>query len=345
MERSCRPLFKCENNDHMVRIVAPFCQFCTSRKECQLKDSFASPGKLRVWITAFRPAFHTVGVFPYTLGATISYHHLESFDWWLWATGSLAVILIMSATHLSGECFDYREDRISWSRGPSKFAGGSGVIPLKLISRKQALAAGVFSIGMAIVLGLIIWLGLGTGPWTIPIGAIGIIGGFFYSSPPFRWVSSGIGEFWIFFCYGFLTVAAGVYLPLGEIPLISFFVSVPIAGTIFNVIFANEYPDYESDRAARKRNLLTRIGRPRGVWIYTIFSIGSNMFFGLSIIAGVPWVALIFYVFPFLISVQCVRGFIRGDWKDPAKLEILCGLGILVNLGTTLSYIMAFALT
>ncbi len=106
-------------------------------------NQFDSRVRVRAWITAFRPAFHTVGVFPYTLGAMIAYHETGHFDWYLWLLGATAVMSVMAATHLLGECFDYREDTIAWSGVPSRFAGGAGVIPRKMISRRSAFYGGV----------------------------------------------------------------------------------------------------------------------------------------------------------------------------------------------------------
>lgn len=304
--------------------------------------NFSPPSSFRSWIIASRPAFHTVGIFPYTLGAMIAYHCTGHFDWSLWGIGTITVMLVMLSTHLSGECFDHREDRISWSGKPSKFAGGAGVIPRSLITRRAAFWGSVISISLAIGLGLTIWIVFGTGPWTIPLGFIGIVGGFFYSSPPLRWVSTGYGEAWIGLCYGFLTVAVGVYLPMGQVNLLATLVSIPIATSIFNVIFANEYPDFESDRVAGKRNLLSRLGRDTGVWVYLAANVIGHIAFVVSIMAGAPYLALILYSVPFVISVYCMYGFVCGDWKDRDKLERLCGLGIAVNLLTTLSYIVAF---
>ena len=36
------------------------------------------------------------------------------------------------------------------------------------------------------------------------------------------------------------------------------------------------------------RNLLSRVGRERGFWIYSFFSVTGNLFFFVSVIAGVP---------------------------------------------------------
>lgn len=304
---------------------------------------FDSGVRVTAWVTALRPAFHSVGVFPYTLGALIAYREMGHFDWSLWLLGVTAVMLIMGATHLLGECFDYQEDTIAWSGAPSRFAGGAGVVPRKMISRRSAFYGGVLCAVLAVTVGLIIWVGFDTGPWTIPLGALGIIGGVFYSAPPFRWVSTGMGEMWILVCYGFLAVAAGVYLPLGRLTPLSLLVSAPIATTIFNVIFANEYPDYDSDRQAQKKNLLSRVGREKGIWIYSFFSLTGNFFFFVSVIAGVPIEALFFYALPFALSVYCVRGFFRGDWRERSRLEIVCGMTIVVNLATTFSYIAVLA--
>lgn len=307
-------------------------------------DVFSLHGRIRAWMIACRPAFHTVGVFPYALGALMAYHYTGRFGWLSWATGTLAVILVMNATHLLGECYDYREDSISWSEVPSRFAGGSGAIPKKMISRESAFYAGLASTVLAVCVGLFIWIVLDTGPWTIPLGVIGVLGGIFYSTPPVRWVSTGLGEIWIFICYGFLTVAAGIYLAMGQVTTLSMLVSIPVGATIFNVIFANEYPDYESDRIAGKNNLLSRVGREKGAWIYTLFSVAANFFFLVSVFAGVPRMAMWFYCLTFVMSVYCVQGFVRGAWRDRSKLESLCGLTIMVNLTTTMSYMLAFAL-
>lgn len=218
--------------------------------------ALASSGRLRGWIAMCRIPFHSVGALPLALGFVIAWRRTGAFDWGLFGLGELAVILIMLSTHFSGECFDHEEDKLSFERGKSRFAGGSGAIPEGLALRSSARNASIVCIALAVLVGFVIQFGYKTGPWTIPLGAIGIIGGFLYSTPPVRWVSTGFGELWIGFCYGFLPVIVGYYLPTGEVEPLLLAVSAPIAATIFNVIFANEFPDYNSDKSTGKLNLL-----------------------------------------------------------------------------------------
>jgi hypothetical protein len=57
---------------------------------------------------------------------------------------------------------------------------------------------------------------------------------------------------------------------------------------------------------------------------------------------GVPKLALIFYLPIFAISAFLVHKIIGKKYKDAAQLEKICGLTIVVNLGTSLAYILAF---
>lgn len=300
--------------------------------------------RVKSWIALARPPFHTVGVLPFALGAVMAYRETGIFPWALWGWGTLAVVLIMLSTYLAGEYFDYEGDRISRRVNPNRFAGGSGVLPTGMVDRRAPLIGSIISLALAVVVGLVIWLGYRTGPWTIPLGVIGMIGGFFYSVPPIRWAATGLGETWIAFCYGWLPVAVAYYLTVGRFDSLVHWVSLPIAATIFNVILLNEYPDYEADRATGKRNLPVRLGLKRSAVLFAAMHVvGWLGMFG-SVLAGVPVRTLLFYGPAFLLSVGMVVAVLRGVYRHPRRLETACGLNIAVNLGTTLAYILGFLL-
>ena len=159
----------------------------------------------------------------------------------------------MLAAYLAGEYEDVEEDRISADLAPSRFAGGSGMVVGGLVPARHALWGAYVALVLAGVVGLILFFVWQTGPWTIPLGVIGMAGGFYYSSRPVRWVSSGVGELWIAVCFGWLPVATGYYLQTGEFSPLILAVSVPLGLTIFNTILVNEFPDYPADAAAGKR--------------------------------------------------------------------------------------------
>jgi len=248
----------------------------------------------------------------------------------------------MLATYYAGEYWDYEEDSLSARWGPSHFAGGSRVLPHGLLPRHAALGASLASLLLAGGVGLILQLGYRTGPWTIPLGALGMLGGFFYSTRPVRWVSRGWGELWIAFCYGWLPVAVGYYLQAGKIAPLIHWLAAPIGLTIFNVILLNEFPDYPADLAAGKANLTVRLGRERAAHLYSLASLGSWVAMLLSLGHGVPARALWFYLPILALSLILVVLVMRGRWRDRATLERLCAATLAVNLGTTAAYIFAF---
>jgi 1,4-dihydroxy-2-naphthoate octaprenyltransferase len=297
--------------------------------------------KLFAWLALSRPPFHSVGVLPFVLGGVLAWRQAGVFRWGIFGWGMLGVVLVMLATYYAGEYWDYKEDAIS-SRRPSRFAGGSGVIQRSLLPRHAALWGSLVCVLLALGVGFVLWLGYGTGPWTMPFGIIGLLGGFFYSTRPVRWVSTGVGELWIAFCYGWLPVAVGYYLQVGGIAPLVHWLAIPIGLTIFNVILLNEFPDYEADVAMGKGNLTARLGRERAAWLYGLASVGSWIGMGLSLISGVPARALWVYAPVLVLSLVLTALVLRSGWRDRGTLEKLCGLNIAVNLGTTAAYIFAF---
>ncbi len=298
--------------------------------------------KLRAWLALSRPPFHFVGVLPFILGGVLAWQRGGTFRWDICAWGTLGVVLVMLATYYGGEYWDYAEDSLSARLGPSRFAGGSRVLQRGLLPRRAALWASLASLLLAIGVGLVLQLCYRTGLWTIPLGVLGMLGGFFYSTRPVRWVSRGWGELWIAFCYGWLPVAVGYYLQAGEIAPLIHWLAAPIGLTIFNVILLNEFPDYPADLAAGKANLAVRLGRERASRLYGLTSLGSWVTMLLSLGHGVPARTLWFYLPILTLSLILVVLVMRGRWRDRAMLERLCAANLAVNLGTTVAYILAF---
>lgn len=294
------------------------------------------------WFGLSRPPFHTVGVMPFILGTVLAYKFNSSISLTVFILGVLAVILIMLSTYHAGEYFDYREDEISQRYYKSNFAGGSGVMPGGQMPRLVPLWTSIISFFLAGVIGLILQFGLQTGPCTLLLGCLGAFPGFFYSTKPIRLVERGFGELFIGFCYGWLPVASAYYIQTAQIPSIIHWLGIPIGLTIFNVILLNEFPDYEADRATGKRNLLNRIGKKNGTSLYVFLSVLSSLTMLISPLMGIPF-SIIYLYMPFLIiSLFIVFMMLKGKHENRRILEILCGLNIAVNLGTSFSFILVY---
>lgn len=305
--------------------------------------SSALTQRIRAWAGLSRLPFHTVGVLPFILGAVLAWSSSGIWRWDVFAWGVAGVVFVMLSTYYAGEYWDYEEDALSAELGPSRFAGGSRVLQSGQLPRHAALWASVVSLLLACAVSLVLQFAYRTGPWTIPFAIAGLLGGFFYSTRPVRWVSTGFGELWIAFCYGWLPVAVGFYLQTSEIVPLVHWVAVPIGLTILNVIVLNEFPDYPADLATGKANLVVRLGQQRAAIVYGLVSAGSWTATLVSVWGGVPTRVVWFYLPVLALSIALVVALtIRGRWRDRAALEWLCGLNLLTNLGTTAALILAF---
>jgi 1,4-dihydroxy-2-naphthoate octaprenyltransferase len=266
--------------------------------------------KIKGWFGLSRPPFHTVGVLPFILGTFLAWKVDGVFSSTIFMLGVLAVILILLSTYHAGEYFDHEEDKIS----------------------KKIFAA----------IGIFLQFVLKTGPYTLVLGCLGAFPGFFYSTRPIRLVERGVGELFIGFCYGWLPVASGFYIQTGYINPIIHWMGVPIGLTIFNVILLNEFPDFIADSTVGKRNLLVRLGMQKGETLYITLSLLALMAMFLSVAAGVPGKAIYFYLPILIISAGIIVMILLRKHRDQKVLEILCGLNIAVNLGTTTTYILAY---
>jgi 1,4-dihydroxy-2-naphthoate octaprenyltransferase len=257
----------------------------------------------------------------------------------LWGLG--AVVLIMSSANFNGEIYDLNEDKFSAKLGKSPFYGGSQVIVDGLVSPEKVNLASCLIIIIAFAIGLLLQFYFKTGPWTIPLGLTGIITGFYYSKPPFRWVKRGIGELLIAYSYGWLPVAVGFYLQTGSINSHLCWISIPIACSIFNVVLINEFPDYDADIQADKRNLVVRLGKDKAALIYVLIAITGIITFLISLTKGLPLTGGLFYLPLGIISLTALFMVAAGRFKEKVWLERVCLLTLLVNVGTNLVYIAA----
>jgi 1,4-dihydroxy-2-naphthoate octaprenyltransferase len=298
--------------------------------------------KLAAWITVARLPFHLVGILPFILGTVLAWEIDHSFHIGAFIIGVTAVVLTMLSTYLAGEYWDFEEDSISQRIGRTMFSGGTGVLQTGLIDQMNVLKASQVALIIAGTIFLIIPVLFPSRALILILGVLGLMGGFFYSTPPIRWIKRGLGELWIAFCYGWLTVATGYYLQTGRIPILLVWISAPIALTIFNVILLNEFPDHLADSEAGKTNLLVRLGMENGSILYVIISVIGWFTVLYSTTRINPQKTLLAYSPVFIISVYLVIEMLNKKWRYKENIERLCAANLLVNLGTTACFILAY---
>jgi 1,4-dihydroxy-2-naphthoate octaprenyltransferase len=298
---------------------------------------------LKGWIQAFRLPFHSVGVAPFTLGALLAWRWEGLFNWPVYLLGVGAVILIMGMTYFTNEYFDFETDVLN--KEFNKFSGGSRALPDGQVSRPKVLVAALILLGLAALVGLSIQFVFKTGSLTLPLGIFGILAGFFYTAKPVQLAYRGFGEVLIAICYGWLPVFTGYYL-LAGFPrgfLLHLF-TVPIALTIFLVILINEFPDFTSDQASEKKNLVVRLGRERASLVYILASLLALVALFLPFWAGLSVRSWWLLLLPASLGAFNLLSVVRSEWQAPSQLESICARTIGFNLLVTLTYSLAIFL-
>ncbi|MEW5757931.1 MAG: prenyltransferase [Candidatus Omnitrophota bacterium] len=300
---------------------------------------------IKAWALLSRLPFLSGGIVPFLLGSLIAFKFLPIFNLQIFLLALLAVILIMIITNFNGEIYDVAEDTLSRKLGKSQFGGGSQMIIENKIKSKHVKIVNFVFLIITITIGCVLQFYYQTGLWTLPLGITGIIFGFFYSKPPFRWVKRGIGEIMIGYSYGWLPVIVGFYIQTQTIIPILHWISLPISCTIFNVILINEFPDHFADKETGKNNLTVRLGKKKASWLYIFVSLSAIALFFISINKGAPKPSLILYVPVCVLSLIVSFMMYKSRYDEKNTLEKMCASTIIINLGTSLSYILGFLIT
>lgn len=289
--------------------------------------------QLKAWSALSRISFHPVGWLPFLLGHFLTFKYFSRFRWDILGVSLLALVLILIAVHYISEYFDYPEDAISFKLHHSKFSGGSRVLVSGLLPADSAWIAGLIVLGAAIICGVFIVFVFKPGWLAIPLGVCGLISGLFYSAPPLRWVNRGLGELFVFFAYGWLTVASGFYLQAGALNPVIIRFSLPLAFSVVTVVIINEFADYEADRACGKRNLLVRFGKEWGAKLYLAFLLAAWLVFFVLWFSRFNAVLFILSLPILAVAIYAAKKVVSGVYKDTAELEKVCLATILANLG------------
>ena len=121
--------------------------------------------------------------------------------------------------------------------------------------------------------------------WAILIlGIIGVGSGFFYTAPPFRFVSRGFGEVFIGLNFGVLMTLGAYFVQTQVLAWEGVIASIPVAILITAVLYINEFPDFEADKAVGKLTIVVRLGRRRAAKGYAILMIAVYLSIILPIV-------------------------------------------------------------
>jgi len=220
--------------------------------------------KWKLWLQEVRAPFFTASIVPILLGAVIGWEHTGHFHWGYFLLTLLGGLFLHAGTNVANDYFDHLsgndEVNVEFVR---PYTGGSRMIQRKLLTAREVLTGSLIFFASGSLIGFYLTYARGVG--VLLLGAIGVFSGFFYTAPPVRLVSRGIGEFFVGLNFGVLMTLGSYYVQTQHFALEPVMASVPVALLIAAVLYINEFQDYPADKAVSKNHLVVRLGRERAV--------------------------------------------------------------------------------
>ena len=233
--------------------------------------------KLFCWMVIMRLPFLTATVVPILLGAAVASRYV-TIDWFYFVLTMLGGFFLHIGTNTSNDYFDHTSgtDEANYNY-MVPFSGGSRSIQMGLISAKGMLNLSIITFALSALIGIPLIMKAGIN--ILYLGFIGFLSGLFYTAPPFRFASrKGMGEFLIGLNFGPLMVA-GSYLVQtgGDMTQIydATLAGIPIGLLVAAIVYVNQFPDHDGDKATGKNNLVVVFGPKKARVGYVFLVIGS----------------------------------------------------------------------
>ena len=234
-------------------------------------------------LVIMRAPFLSASIFPVVVaGVWYGQSVSQPFPWlnfWLTLFG---VIFL----HLSANVFnDYFDGKSGADEANNDyflpFSGGSRSVELGLITPAGQFRLGLFLMGVAVTCGIPLVLQYGLA--IAQVGVLGALLGFFYTAPPLRLIARrGLGELTIGLCFGPLLTLGTVAALSGNMDMNAFWMGLPVGLLTTGILWINQFPDYESDKATGKNNLVVTLGVSLSRFGYAAIMIGAFVsIFGL----------------------------------------------------------------
>jgi 1,4-dihydroxy-2-naphthoate octaprenyltransferase len=302
------------------------------------KDTKEAAGSVKGFLILSRIPFLSPGLAALVTGIVIALDGGFHPEWGLVGMSVGGMALIMLATYYFNEYYDYEGDVIN--RSYIAFSGGSRALPDNMVDRPVAKVAGFSAVAiLAAIAAIYMLFYFEDYPLLLPLAFFGAFCGVFYSHPPFQWAYQGIGEIVIGGCYGVLALTSGYYLVSGVFETDMILVAIPASLSVFCVIVANEFPDYDADKAVSKKNLIVRLGLKRGSKVYVAAMLLIYPMMVASILVGISvWIAVVGLPV-LLLSVVAVVQTLRGGYAVPKSQMTISGATLFVNLLSSLLFI------
>lgn len=281
---------------------------------------------MNAFIEAARPRTLPAAIAPVLVGTATA----RNFIAWRFIAALIVGLSIQIAVNYANDYFDGVKGVDTEHRVGPRRAVASG-----LVSPSRMKAAIAVSLLVAAVAGAS--LAAATTPWLLAVGALAFLATLGYSGGPKPYASAGLGEAFVFIFFGLVAAIGSAYVQDEAVGRVAVLAAIPMGLLATAILVANNIRDIDTDRAAGKATLPSRLGHAKARTLYRALLFGAFPF--VPVIAGAArsaWAMLPFLSVPFAIPLlQRVNDEDRGLIPvliGTARTELIFGVLLAVGL-------------
>jgi 1,4-dihydroxy-2-naphthoate polyprenyltransferase len=206
----------------------------------------------RVWWSAVRPATLAASVAPVLAGTAVAIHERDLTRPWAGLLALVVGLAMQVGVNLANDFSDHVRGADLQRVGPLRAASSGVVAP------RRVMWAALAAFGVAALAGL--WLSLAVDWRLLAVGAACLVAGWLYTGGPRPYGYLGLGEVFVFVFFGLVATLGTVYVETGRLTAIAWLIASGIGFLATAILVLNNLRDIETDAAAGKRTLATRLG-------------------------------------------------------------------------------------
>jgi 1,4-dihydroxy-2-naphthoate polyprenyltransferase len=215
----------------------------------------------REWLAGTRPRTLPAAVVPVLIGSGVALGY-GRFSWWRAVLALVVALALQVGVNFANDYSDGIRGSDERRVGPVRLVA-AGLAP-----PRQVLAAALGCFVLAGVAGLT--LAAVTSWWLLAVGAACIAAAWFYTGGPKPYGYSGLGEVFVFLCFGVVAVAGTAYVQMKALSWLGLAAAVPAGLLACALLMVNNLRDIGTDTVAGKRTLAVMLGDARSRWGYVL---------------------------------------------------------------------------
>ena len=273
---------------------------------------------VKKWIKGIRAPFFTASAIPVLVGTALAWNMTGKFSLYKFILVLVGVPLFNAGTNLANDYYDHKTGNDDINTSLTPFSGGSRVIQNGLIPAKHILIGSFLFFGRGSVIGLYL-NAITPGNLVLYLGIFGLLSGFLYTATPVLIGYRGVGELVVGLNLGTLTIIGSYFVQAHSVSWPVFWMSLPIGFLVAAILYINQFPDYEADKAVDKKHLVVRLGKRRAVYGYYLLIAATYLVIAGSVLFRMvtPFALVSFLTLP--LAVSAVRT-LKSNYDKIAEL-------------------------